>query len=343
MSFYIINNFRQLDSSKWAEFVNSHPNGNIFQLPTFAYFYEQTKKHEPLCIFCLDSHGEILGLLQAVIIKQGRGFFSRFTIRSIIAGGPLIKDNDSTILNLILTHYEIEVKSKKVIYTQFRNSFDTTCFRSVFEQFAYSFEDHLDIHFDLRKSTSELWMDVHPTRRKQISRAYKRGVVVKIVASLENDDIAICYDLLNQVYKKAKIPLVPLEFFLKANSILKHDNLLYALAYFENKIIGFRVALLHNNLIYDWYAASNPDHYDKYPNDVLPWEIIQWGCTKNFRIFDFGGAGKPNVAYGVRDYKLKFGGSLYNFGRYVKINKSLLYKLVKLLFQVWQFLHIKLK
>jgi len=63
------------------------------------------------------------------------------------------------------------------------------------------------------------------------------------------------------------------------------------------------------------------------PNDVLPWHIFLWGKQNGFKVFDFGGAGKPNIPYGVRDYKLKFGGKLVNFGRFELIHKPVLYRL----------------
>lgn len=43
------------------------------------------------------------------------------------------------------------------------------------------------------------------------------------------------------------------------------------------------------------------------------------GHQNRFQIFDFGGAGKPNVSYGVRYYKMSFGGKLVNYGRYTLV------------------------
>ena len=40
--------------------------------------------------------------------------------------------------------------------------------------------------------------------------------------------------------------------------------------------------------------------------------------------------GKPNQHYGVRDYKLKFGGKLVNFGRYEIVHKKHLFKIGKI-------------
>ena len=79
----------------------------------------------------------------------------------------------------------------------------------------------------------------------------------------------------------------------------------------------------------DWYAGADDNYLEFRPNDVLVWEVLKWGKISNYSLFDFGGAGKPNVPYGVRDYKLKFGGELVNFGRFEIVNKPVLYFIVK--------------
>jgi len=44
---------------------------------------------------------------------------------------------------------------------------------------------------------------------------------------------------------------------------------------------------------------------------------------------DFMGAGKPETEYGVRKYKMGFGGELFEEGRFQKIMNPGLYKLGK--------------
>ena len=61
---------------------------------------------------------------------------------------------------------------------------------------------------------------------------------------------------------------------------------------------------------------------------------MKWGCTSEYKYFDFGGAGKPDEKYGVRDYKLKFGGTLVKFGRLEKIHMPNKFKLAKSGFNV---------
>ena len=79
-----------------------------------------------------------------------------------------------------------------------------------------------------------------------------------------------------------------------------------------------------------------PEYYNKYPNDLIPWEVFLWGKEHGFELFDFGGAGKPNKPYSVRDYKLKFGGELVNYGRFEKVHKPLLMEMGKTGLKIWQ-------
>ena len=41
------------------------------------------------------------------------------------------------------------------------------------------------------------------------------------------------------------------------------------------------------------------------------------------------GAGVPDKPYGVRDFKMEFGGEVVEYGRYLHIRKPLLYKIGK--------------
>ena len=88
--------------------------------------------------------------------------------------------------------------------------------------------------------------------------------------------------------------------------------------------------------MYDWYAGSYQAYYKKYPNDLIPWKAFLGGQKNGFKKFDFGGAGKPGIPYGVRDYKKKFGGEFVNYGRFEQVHKPFLFQIGKLGLKVWQ-------
>ena len=108
-----MNNYKvvfHLEKIKWSEFVYNHPNGNIFQTPEMYKVYEATKNYEPVLVAAIDDNKNILGILLAVIQKEYSGLLGNFTARSIIFGGPLIKDNKSEVLDLILQEYNNIIK-----------------------------------------------------------------------------------------------------------------------------------------------------------------------------------------------------------------------------------------
>ena len=332
----IITDSTNINKDSWDYFVSSHPNGNVFQTYEFFRIYKTTSGYKPIVVAILDDNNQICGILVGVIQSILSGFLGRLSSRAIVMGGPLINDSNSQICEKILLEFE-KLCKYKVIYIQFRNLWNIVLYKDIFKKQKFYFEDHLDILFDLQKETSVLWENIHPTRKKQINRGKKRGVKIEIKNSLSDNEFFTCYNILKQVYKEAKLPLPKEDFFQNAIKIFRKKNIFYtALALYESEIIGFRFFLCFNNLIYDWYAGSLREHYDKYPNDVLPYEVILWGSQNRYNVFDFGGAGKPNIPYGVRDYKLKFGGGLVNYGRYQKTQFPFIMKISKIVFLIWR-------
>jgi lipid II:glycine glycyltransferase (peptidoglycan interpeptide bridge formation enzyme) len=66
----IISNRDLIDTQKWREFVNKHPNGNIFQTPEMYSVYQKTPKYFPIILVCQEMDGVILGVLLAVVQKE---------------------------------------------------------------------------------------------------------------------------------------------------------------------------------------------------------------------------------------------------------------------------------
>jgi hypothetical protein len=54
-------------------------------------------------------------------------------------------------------------------------------------------------------------------------------------------------------------------------------------------------------------------------SSILRWKEMVWGAEHGYAVCDLGGAGWPDKPYGVRDFKVKFGGQLVQFGRYRKV------------------------
>ena len=67
-----------------------------------------------------------------------------------------------------------------------------------------------------------------------------------------------------------------------------------------------------------------------FPTHLAILAALDFAVENNFPMVDFMGAGKPGVEYGVRQYKLGFGGELVEQGRFLKVLNPTLYFLGKI-------------
>lgn len=307
---------------QWAKFVIEHPNGNIFQTPQYYSILKSQQNTKPISLFLIDDD-EILSILIGEQLSENK-IYKHFTKRAVLRGGPLIQNRSPKILQSLFEAY-IKKYSGDLIYSEFRmvgkaSIISNSDFPGLIP------EERLNIVIDLTKSENELYAALHPTRRRQIQRGYRRDLKTEIIDSSEHKIIESCYLILSTLYNKIKLPFPSLSFFISAAEHFRQYLKIFIVKY-GNELVGFRFVLCYKDLIYDWYAACKEEHYDKYPNDILPWEVIKWGSKNGYKYFDFGGAGKPSENYGVRDYKLKFGGKLVTTMRYKMIHKPFEYSI----------------
>jgi serine/alanine adding enzyme len=321
---------QDINTKEWSDFVYEHPHGTIFQTPVMYEVYKQTKHYEPITLALVSDDGSLLGVLLAVIQREYSGIIGSMTTRSIIWGGPLVKDDEAELCKFILGEYDGIVR-KHALYSQFRNLWDIKICKKVFEYFDYSFDEHLNIVIDLSISEQALWDGMYPQKRNKIRKALKAGTTVRQLDDL--NDIEKAYEILCHVYERAKLPIAGKSLFIQAYDahIVKFFG-----AFNNNTMIGVRCILVYRHTLYDWYAGSLWDYRDRYPNDLLPWEVIKWGRAHGYTTFDFGGAGRPGEKYGVRDFKKQFGGSVVNYGRFEKIHQPGKYRMAKMSFSLWQ-------
>lgn len=318
------------------EFVKVHPDATFFQSPRFFTSCQSTPLLEPSYFVAYDDSGHLVGILLAFRQVQYRFFPLNFlSSRYIIWGGPLVANNDTLVYRGLYKEYT--QNASPAIYTQVRNLSDHSHNVDWMMQMGYTYEAHLDIVVDLKKSEDQLWKEVHTKRRNEIRRAIQEGTSFEIRS--DEEALKNCYGILEEVYHRAKLPLPSKHHF---QALLENssgsEGLKLFVANYEGKIIGCMLCLAYGTTLFDYYAGAYREYYNKYPNDLVPWEVFRWGKQNGFTRFAFGGAGKPNVPYGVRDYKKKFGGEFVNYGRFEKIHYPGLFKLILPAFKLWKML-----
>ncbi len=83
--------------------------------------------------------------------------------------------------------------------------------------------------------------------------------------------------------------------------------------------------------VYEWFECGlNAEYKEQYPSVMATWAGMTLAKESGCARYDMMGAGMPGVPYGVRDFKSEFGGELVEHGRFLCVNKPMLYRLGKL-------------
>jgi serine/alanine adding enzyme len=323
------------DITKWSEFVYSHSHGNIFQTPEMAEVYKQTRDYEPITLAAVDDEtDEILGILMGVLIKETGGFLRVFSARSIIQGGPLFLNSEMS--ELLLNEYD-KIAKKNALFTQIRMMHDIPSLSDSLREANFKYEDHLNFITDLTKPVDDLWNQLFKSKRQAVNKANKSGVLIEEIK--DREFISIFYNIVKKSYYNSKMPFADMSLFESAFDILVPNNLCrFFLAKYKDNYVAATCFLSYNGTIYDWYGGVDRAFSVYRPNELLEWFTIKWGAENGYRIFDFGGAGKPDEPYGPREFKKEFGGRAINYGRWTKVYSPIKMKIAETGFKVYRHL-----
>jgi hypothetical protein len=305
-----------------GEFLSSEGGCSLFQTLEFLRVLERTKGYEGHWIGVRDS-GELIGSAIFFDITDKTPIPGLSITRRIMMGAPLIRtiDGKSRAAALKRILEGIVKTGRKPIYFEIRNLSDTKEEQKIFESCGFKFEPHLNFLIDLRKGEESLLSQMSSSGRRMVKKSLKEG----LSASFPKDvsDIDVFYQILSENYTKKGLPIADVSLFRACYEILGEKYCRFILAKDKDgKIVAGRLELLYGGTMYDWYAAANPDAHSKRPNELLVWSAFREGMRLGMPTFDFGGAGRPDEEYGVREFKEKFGGKKVNFGRYILIVKK---------------------
>lgn len=321
-----IRTYSEIDKQNWKSLVETSPVATWFQTDEAYRFYQSVSD---MCAFAYGvvEEDKLVGVIVGYTTQEKCKFKQYFTARTIIIGGPLLAEDisDEALVELLKAVKECKVESAHrltPIYIETRNLHDYSRWKSVFEANSFAYQPHLNIQV-----TCNAVHSMSEQRVRQVRKALKNGV--EICQAQSEQEIRDWYQILKQLYrKKVRTPLWSEDFFLQfyRNGVGK-----YLLIKYEGKIIGGMMCpILADKIIYEWYVCGlDEDFREYYPSVVATYAAIEYAKEHGLPLFDFMGAGKPDVPYGVRDFKMEFGGELVEHGRYVCVQKLVLYRIGK--------------
>jgi len=313
---------KEIDREKWMQLLQKSSFSTPFQTPEYYDLFNSVEGYSA-DVFATEEEGEYKSLV-VVTIQKEKGVKGHFSKRGIIYGGILIANAEDGILEPLLN----EVKSyykKKLIYLEIRNNYDYSSFIPEFEKSGYLYEKHLNVQLNIKNvSVEDILSGMKYNRRREIRLSYKEGATVRLAENEE--EVKEVYAILEDLYvNRVKLPLGPYDYFL---NLYKSKVGKVFVVNHNNKIIGGSFCVYYDGMTINtfYYAGLRSYHKKIFPTHIAIMGIIEFAIENNLKMVDFMGAGKPDKDYGVRDFKLQFGGDLVEHGRFKYICNPLLYK-----------------
>ena len=324
--------YEQIDATAWSALVQTSATGTWFQTPeAFEFFQSQPELFKPFA-YGVVNDGRLRGVCVGYVTMEKSALKQMLTRRAIIVGGPCLADDCTAdeVTELMKTVRK-ELKGE-AIYVESRNFNDYSKWKEAFTIAGFEYVPHLNFHVDT-SSVEVVEANLGKSRKRDIRTTIREGVVVKElknegVNELEREQMVHeYYQILKNLYKtKVKTPLFPESFF---QALAKHPDARFLLTELNGKIIGGTVCVAQEDkCLYEWFACGEDGVFPHvFPSCYATYAGIKYAAEHGMPSFDMMGAGKPDEAYGVRDFKAKFGGKEVEHGRFLCITKPLLYKI----------------
>ena len=324
MEILSINN---IERSDWSRLVASSSTGTWFQTPdAFDFFTSMPELYRPF-VFGVENGGELRGVCVGYVTVEKNSIKQFMMRRAIIVGGSALADNCSEEEVVALMSAVRKQLQAQTIYVETRNFNDYSRWKEAFEKAGFSYEPHLNFHVDT-SSVEVVESNLGKSRKRDIRTSLRDGATIIEKPTLEQ--VREYYAILEHLYKtRVKTPLFPFSFFEK---LWQHKDGRFILVELNGEIIGGTVCVeQEGKCLYEWFVSGRDGEWKSiFPSSLATYAGIKYAAEHGCARFDMMGAGKPDEAYGVRDFKARFGGKEVEHGRFLCVTKPVLYQIGKL-------------
>lgn len=331
MSLILKTGLEKVDSSILNDTLQRNLFFTVYQSFEFYKLFKTQKNAIP-SLFTVWDEERLTGSLIALRFSYKKGYPGFLADRTVIWGGPLLfgalEQQQKTLA--ILLDALIQECGKKSAIIEFRNMCDLNEFTEIFSKFDFHFSGQMNCIIKVNKK-EDVIEKMKPSKFRQIRKGLERGAVITEAENI--GQVKEFYEILKVLYsEKVKKPLPDLSFFESFYYWGKQSEMgVLLLVMYEGKVIGGSLCpITKDREIFEWYTGALTKEYKLlYPGVLATWAPIEYALNHYIPLYNLMGIGKPEIAYGVRNFKVQFGGDVVNYGRFRRINNPKLFKLTK--------------
>ena len=293
---------------------------NVFQTKDYMRLFEH-EKGTKVVIFAVYFGSSLLLIQPLTIIRYYRHLPGKFASYAVAWREPWrnaeVADDEAREAFELMNEAIVKYCRKRALYVEYRHFSDNNIYGLNFNSQLLTFNFPWYNIYRRFEAGADVAQQMNKTKQRQLRQSLSAGVAVELNPT--DEQIIEWYALLRRLYRRIHRPLPSCQLFLRLN---KSDvGKLFVVTYQGKVVSGSALLVFKCNSsqhVYEFYRASTPDKLQGiYPSVVATWQELQFASIQGAQ-FDFMGAGPQNKPYGVRDFKLTFGGELTKEYRYRK-------------------------
>jgi len=301
------------NQKEWDSFVENHPEGRFSQLIGYKQVIEDTYGYEGL-YYLFKKNGETVAILPS------------FKLKSLLSGRRLLSSPFAEYGGFLGNNFSLEelreiaallqqvLLEHKLPFLEIHGGLGLPAelMNSVFYPVPTCEYATLPL-----KKAKDVWDNaLNHQARKAVRKAQKANLIAYEETTEETISQKF-YPLYLLSMKRLGTPPYPKRFFLNYLRYLT-DNMKLFLVGDGDLTIATLLGFVVGKRVHIISTASDPEHWDRRPNDLAHWAFIEWASDNGYKIFDFA-----IVRYeGQHRYKKKWGVQLFDYSYYYLFSEN---------------------
>lgn len=280
--------------SKWNSIVNSFCDFDVYYLNEYIEPYLAADKIIPLLIYFKGNQMELCYVVEKSDISDCEKFQGKLEKKLFFDlstpygyGGPLVKNYNADDMKMFFDELGNWAKNENII-TQFIRFHPILENHKHFSAFSEIKTFKKSVFMDLTDEET-IYKNMNDKCRNMIQKASKKGISIVIDNSTESQNTFI--ELYKQTMERNSASdyyYFNEDFFNGLfSNIGSYCNLFNAV--YNNKIISSAIILNCNKNLHYHLSANNREFMHLAPNNLLLFEVANWGAKNGYKTFHLGG------------------------------------------------------
>jgi FemAB-related protein (PEP-CTERM system-associated) len=285
---------------RWDEYVFSRPAATFFHRLKWREILADSFGHEPFYLYA-QTNGEIIGILPLFLVKSRLFGKSLISIPLGVYGGPVA---DTHAAEEMLLQEALKVGAAcGARYVEIRGnphrSLDSALPRVGDVQRWVEKDLYVTFIGAIDADDGVNFTRVPRKRRNKIRLGVKNG----LRAVIDNNRLPEFYHVYARSVRNLGTPVWSYSYFERlVTQFREHCKVL--LVEHGNRVVAAAMAFFHKTQLLAYYCGGLREFFPLAINDFMYWELMSFGATNGFQIFDFG---RSKRATGSYDFKQHWG------------------------------------